>query len=329
VGNLLFPVKVCRADLIAFCSPRNQPNANRPALVANMRPASSAPPGAAKGEQVSEPDFGRPSNSGSRWPYGTPDEGPFCEDPDNDNQPYPELPELHHPSTAADDAGPWDSPQDSELSTDWPGDGVYTPAVVDQSWDDPSQRTPAAPRRRPQLHGYSAAASRSPLRRFSAAPPTRHDPATAQTVVAALALPPSPPAGQQPIRSLPLGSLDQLPRDASMMYDVARVDASGRVEIRDIIKILGWQSGDKLEMILTQGAIIIRPSSVGHFSLSRRPRIIIPLTARKRHTIEPGDHVLVAGAPNYDVLIVYPVQTLNEMIVHYHTTKAASELSGS
>jgi len=112
-----------------------------------------------------------------------------------------------------------------------------------------------------------------------------------------------------------------------MLYDIARVDASGRVEIRDIIKILGWQAGDKLEMILTQGAIILRPSTVGHFSLSRRPRIIIPLTARKRHAIEPGDDVLAAAAPDYDVLIVYPIQTLNAMIAHYHSTKPASELS--
>ena len=105
-----------------------------------------------------------------------------------------------------------------------------------------------------------------------------------------------------------------------MLYDIARVDASGRVENRDIIKTLGWQAGDKLEMILTQGAVIIRPSPGGFFSMPQRPRIIIPLTARKRHAIGSSDHVLVAAAPDYGVLIIYPVPTLNEMIARYHST---------
>ena len=192
---------------------------------------------------------------------------------------------------------------------------------------EPGPAGPAASRPGSRLRGNSAAASRSPLPRLSAATAARHAPATAQTIVTALALPPSPPAAPQPARPLPLTSLDQLPRDASMLYDIARVDASGRVENRDIIKTLGWQAGDKLEMILTQGAIIIRPSPGGCFSMPQRPRIIIPLTARKRHAIGSGDHVLVAAATDYGVLIVYPVPTLNEMIARYHSTKPVSELS--
>jgi bifunctional DNA-binding transcriptional regulator/antitoxin component of YhaV-PrlF toxin-antitoxin module len=150
-------------------------------------------------------------------------------------------------------------------------------------------------------------------------------PATAQTIVAALTLPSSPSAAPQSVRPLPLTSLAQLPRDASMLYDMARVDASGRVESRDIIKALGWQARDKFEMILTRGAIIIRQASDGCFSMPQRPRIIIPPTARKRHAIRTGDRVLVAAAPDYGVLIVYPVPTLNEIIARYHSAKLADE----
>jgi bifunctional DNA-binding transcriptional regulator/antitoxin component of YhaV-PrlF toxin-antitoxin module len=196
----------------------------------------------------------------------------------------------------------------------------------------PIPRVPRDPRpATPTVHGQGnpTAASRSPLRRLSAATAARHAPATAQTIVAALALPPSPAAAPQPARPLPLTSLGQLPRDASMLYDIARVDASGRIKNHEIIKTLGWQAGDKLEMILTQGAVIIRPSPDGRFSIPQRPRIIIPLTARKRHAIGPGDHVLIAAAPDYGVLIIYPVPILNEMIARYHSTKPASESSRS
>jgi bifunctional DNA-binding transcriptional regulator/antitoxin component of YhaV-PrlF toxin-antitoxin module len=152
-------------------------------------------------------------------------------------------------------------------------------------------------------------------------------PTTAHGVVAALALPAAPRASRQSIRPLPLTSLDRLPRDASMLYDIGRVDASGRVENRNIIEALRWQAGDKLELILAQGAIVIRASSDGHFSVPRRPRIIIPATARQRHAIRPGDHVLVAAAPEYGVLIMYPLSILNEMIASYHSAYPDDELS--
>jgi hypothetical protein len=48
-------------------------------------------------------------------------------------------------------------------------------------------------------------------------------------VIASLALPAARPAASQPVSPLPLTGFHQLPRDASMLYDIGRVDASGRV----------------------------------------------------------------------------------------------------
>jgi bifunctional DNA-binding transcriptional regulator/antitoxin component of YhaV-PrlF toxin-antitoxin module len=112
-----------------------------------------------------------------------------------------------------------------------------------------------------------------------------------------------------------------------MLYDIGRVDASGRVANRDIVKALRWQPGDKLETIPSQGAIIIRASSEGRLSVSKRPRIIIPVTARRRHGIRPGDHVLLAAAPDYGIVIVYPPSTLNEMITCYHSAHSAAGIA--
>jgi len=111
-----------------------------------------------------------------------------------------------------------------------------------------------------------------------------------------------------------------------MLYDIGRVDDSGRVGNRDIVEALRWQPGDKLETILAQGAIIIRVSSDGPFSVRQRPRIIIPATARRRWAIKPGDHVLVAAAPEYGLVIVYPLSALDEMITHYHSAYPAEEI---
>jgi AbrB family looped-hinge helix DNA binding protein len=120
-------------------------------------------------------------------------------------------------------------------------------------------------------------------------------------------------------------SLHQLPRDTSMLYDIGLVDTSGRIGNREIVDALRWRPGDKLETILTQGAIVIRLSAGGLFSVPQRRRIIIPAAARRRHGIRPGDHVLIAAAPDYEIVIVYPLSALDEMIARYHSAHSDTE----
>ena len=95
---------------------------------------------------------------------------------------------------------------------------------------------------------------------------TRQPQTTAQGVIASLALPAARPAPSQPASPLPLTGLHQLPRDASMLYDIGRVDGSGRVASNDIINALRWQPGSKLDVILTPRTIVIRAAPGGQFS---------------------------------------------------------------
>ena len=140
----------------------------------------------------------------------------------------------------------------------------------------------------------------------------------AQAIVAALALPLSP-ASAEPLRPLPLVNLHQLSRDTTMLYGVGPVDASGRVKNRDIVHALGWQSGDKLEVIPGLGGIVILPSPDGLFTVPVKPCIVIPAAARRIHDIQPGDHVLLAAAPEYSVVIIHTRQAINEMLARYHS----------
>lgn len=178
-----------------------------------------------------------------------------------------------------------------------------------------------------QVHGHAPAPSRSASRRQpSAAGPVARSRTTAQGVVAALALPASPSASSQPVRRpLPLTSLHQLPRDTSMLYDISRIDASGRVASLNLVTALGWQPRDRLELVLTGGAIVLRASAIGLFCVQQCLRIAIPAAARRRHAIRTGDYVLLAAAPEYDTLIVYPLSALNDMIAHYHSVAHADE----
>lgn len=110
-----------------------------------------------------------------------------------------------------------------------------------------------------------------------------------------------------------------------MLYDISRIDASGRVTSLNIITALGWRPHDGLELILREGAIILRASPTGLLCVQRCLRIVIPAAARRRHAIRPGDYVLLAAAPEYDTVIVYPPSALDDMIAHYHSGLHAEE----
>ena len=148
---------------------------------------------------------------------------------------------------------------------------------------------------------------------------------TAQGVVASLMLPAPRAETAQPVSPLPLTGLHQLPRDASMLYDIGCVDGSGRVASNDVINALGWQPGSKLDVILTPHTIVIRAAPGGQFRVPHRPCIIIPSHARRPHDITPGDHVLIAAAPDYGLVIVYPLSALDEMISRYHSAHRENE----
>lgn len=148
---------------------------------------------------------------------------------------------------------------------------------------------------------------------------------TAQGVVDSLVLPPARPAPPQATSPPPLTGLHRLPRDASMRYDIGRVDGSGRVASNDIINTLHWHPGSKLDIILTSQMIVIRAAPDGLFSVPKKPCIIIPMHARRPHGIRPGDQVLIAAAPDYGLVIVYPLSALNEMIATYHSAQREAE----
>ena len=104
-----------------------------------------------------------------------------------------------------------------------------------------------------------------------------------------------------------------------MLYGVGPVDASGRVKNGDIVRALGWQPGDKLEVVPGLGGIVIFSSPDGLFTVPVNPCIVIPAAARRIHDIQPGDHVLLAAAPEYSVVIVHTRQAVNEMLARYHS----------
>lgn len=123
------------------------------------------------------------------------------------------------------------------------------------------------------------------------------------------------------MRPLPAPDLHRLPRDASLVYDIGSVDASGRVVSQPVAPAVGWQPGDRLEVITVAGAIVFRASPDGPAAVPNRAGICLPAKVRHRHGIEPGDRVLLAAACEHAIVIVYPASAIDEMTAAYHAAR--------
>jgi hypothetical protein len=122
-----------------------------------------------------------------------------------------------------------------------------------------------------------------------------------------------------------LPDLRLLPRDGSIVYGFGRIDASGRVASRPVTSALCWEPGERLEVTLAAGVVIVRASPGGLLQAPPRPAVIIPACARRQYGLSTGDHVLLAAAPGHALVIAYPPAALDEMIAGYHSARHDQE----
>jgi bifunctional DNA-binding transcriptional regulator/antitoxin component of YhaV-PrlF toxin-antitoxin module len=165
----------------------------------------------------------------------------------------------------------------------------------------------------------TSAGPRSPGTAGDSAPSGRRGRPTVAHVIATLSLSELAPEQQDP-RPLPLAELPRLLRDGSMLYGIGRVDASGRVTSIEIIRALGWQPGDRLDITLFARAMVIQASPNGVVSVPCKPCIVIPAGARHRYAITAGDDVFLAAAPDYGMVIIHALSALDDMLSWYHAT---------
>jgi hypothetical protein len=119
---------------------------------------------------------------------------------------------------------------------------------------------------------------------------------------------------------LPLVELPPLPQSSSLRYGMGKIDSDGRVSNSSIITALGWSEGDRLHMALLGQSVVVHREPTGAFRLGRKPYLVLPVTVRRRSGLGPGQQVLLAADPNYDMLVVHPQAALDAMITAYHAS---------
>ncbi|WP_216216854.1 AbrB/MazE/SpoVT family DNA-binding domain-containing protein [Amycolatopsis aidingensis] len=133
--------------------------------------------------------------------------------------------------------------------------------------------------------------------------------------------------GHDPARSLPLPVLHNSAHDGSMVYDIARVDASGRVPARDVLRHLGWNPGDSLGLTLVADTIVLTADVGGFAAVSRQYCVVIPAMVRARCGISIAHKLLLAAAVHHRVLLAYTMSKLDKIMNYYHTASTAGKVS--
>ena len=140
--------------------------------------------------------------------------------------------------------------------------------------------------------------------------------------VAALIPPDAPRSGPELGRlSDPLPLPPQPPEHAvtAWRYSMVKIDASGRLASRALLETLGWSPATTLTLALWQGAaVLVRRDPNGTATADRGLRVNVPVALRARCALRSGDPVLMAASPAHQILLIYPVPFLDQLLSQTH-----------
>lgn len=140
--------------------------------------------------------------------------------------------------------------------------------------------------------------------------------------VPALVLPDAPRSSHEltrPSDQIPLPPRPPEHRAANWRYSMVRIDASGRLASRALLEPLGWNSGTSLTLGLWEGAaVLVRRDPNGTATADRDLRVAVPVALRARCLLRAGDSVLMAASPPHQILLVYIVPFLHQLLSPTH-----------
>lgn len=115
-----------------------------------------------------------------------------------------------------------------------------------------------------------------------------------------------------PSTALPLPTVrDQVQLRSETYYTVSSIDASGRIADRSPLRELGWSSGTRLAMRLTDTAIIASARPDGAMSVTGQGHLHLPASVRRAFDLRPSDRVLIVVHQDENALIVFAPSTLD------------------
>ena len=124
---------------------------------------------------------------------------------------------------------------------------------------------------------------------------------------------PRPVPPQMPL--LPRREFSEL---AVPVLGMARLDRSGRLSVRPLLRRLGWRPGDRVSIDVLDAAVTVVAAMVGLHRVGGRGELALPAAARHMCGIEPLQPVLVAVYPSLDMLVIHSVDRVAALLAQSH-----------
>jgi hypothetical protein len=120
--------------------------------------------------------------------------------------------------------------------------------------------------------------------------------------------PPAPaPLPMLPTRGLPTGIGPQ-----GLLVETVHLDHSGRLSARGSLRASGWTAGHRVDIAVTDGAVVIGSAAAGLHAVSARGELALPATARRMCGITPDPPMLLAAWLPHDILVVHPAHAVGQ-----------------
>lgn len=105
---------------------------------------------------------------------------------------------------------------------------------------------------------------------------------------------------------------------AGLLLDVARLDRSGRLSARGLLRALNWRPGHRLDIDVLHGAVVVTATATGRHAVGGRGELALPLATRQMCAITPGPPVILAASIPDEVLLIYPASTVAQLISEFN-----------
>jgi bifunctional DNA-binding transcriptional regulator/antitoxin component of YhaV-PrlF toxin-antitoxin module len=132
-------------------------------------------------------------------------------------------------------------------------------------------------------------------------------------------VPPSTP--RRPPPPVPLARLPHRPHPPDrdeVLVDVARLDSSGRLSSRALMRALGWRAGQRIDIAVADHAIVVNASTTGRHMVTAQGEVSLPAPARAMAGLDRDKPVLLIADAGYGQLIVHPLTMVVRMLINLH-----------
>ncbi|MFG3423754.1 hypothetical protein ACIBTZ_32675 [Micromonospora sp. NPDC049460] len=109
---------------------------------------------------------------------------------------------------------------------------------------------------------------------------------------------------------------------AELLLEMAVPSRCGRVTAQRILRALGWQPCQRLDIRLHQAVLVIASASDGRYQVGSRGALPLPASVRRMCGIGHGQPVLLAALVAHDLVVVHPIGAVARLLADLHVEVA-------